>query len=171
MQFTPLPDKYLDGGCTQLGAVRLASMDLSRANAGSGALAIARLGPVTCPMAQRFTGWAQYGVARAARQILGSDLVRIETFGSYNCRKIAGSRRLSQHAHANAIDVSAFVLADGRIISVKNGWNGSRDERDFLRAVHQSACKRFGTVLGPRFNDAHADHFHLDMADNNGLCR
>lgn len=171
VQFTPLPDRYLDGGCTQLGAVRMASLDLSRFNRGSGELAVANLGPVTCPMAQSFAGWAQYGVARAARQILGSELVRIETFGSYNCRNVAGSGRLSQHAHANAIDVSAFVLADGRRISVKDGWEGRRDERKFLRAVHGSACKRFGTVLGPEFNRAHADHFHLDLADNKNFCR
>ncbi|MEM1133204.1 MAG: extensin family protein [Pseudomonadota bacterium] len=169
--FTPLPDRYLDGGCTQLGSVRMASLDLSRFLRGGGELAVANLGPVTCPMAERFAGWAQYGAARAARQILGSDLVRIETMGSYSCRRIAGSLRLSQHAHANAIDVSAFVLADGRRISVKQGWNGSRKEREFLRTVHKSACKRFGTVLGPEFNAAHRDHFHLDMAQNNGYCR
>ncbi|MEO1044315.1 MAG: extensin family protein [Pseudomonadota bacterium] len=171
VQFTPLPDRYLNGGCTQLGAVRMASLDLSRFVRGAGRLNVANLGPVTCPMAQRFARWAQYGVARAARQILGSDLVEIETLGSYNCRKIAGSLRLSQHAHANAIDVAAFVLADGRRITVKNGWNGSRAERKFLRTVHGSACKRFGTVLGPEFNAAHRDHLHLDMAKNKNFCR
>ena len=53
---------------------------------------------------------------RAARQIMGSPLVRIETMGSYNCRNVAGSGRRSAHATAEAIDVSGFVLADGRRI-------------------------------------------------------
>ena len=35
----------------------------------------------------------------------------------------------------------------------------------FLRAVHRSACRTFGTVLGPEANAAHNNHFHLDMAE------
>jgi len=169
--FTPLPDRYLGKGCSQLGTVQLAKLDLSRSNRGGGELKIGNLGPVTCPMAQRFAAWSQYAVARAARQMLDSELVRIETYGSYNCRNVAGTAKRSEHAHANAIDVSAFVLADGRKISVQAGWNGSRAERAFLRAIHKSACRRFGTVLGPDFNAAHRDHFHLDLADNGGFCR
>ena len=34
---------------------------------------------------------------------------------------------------------------------------------EFVRKVHQDACKAFGTVLGPEANEAHKDHFHLDM--------
>lgn len=34
----------------------------------------------------------------------------------------------------------------------------------FLRDIHASACKIFGTVLGPEANNAHKNHFHLDMA-------
>jgi hypothetical protein len=32
-----------------------------------------------------------------------------------------------------------------------------------VRRIHQAACGTFGTVLGPEANDAHKDHFHLDM--------
>ena len=35
----------------------------------------------------------------------------------------------------------------------------------FLRRVHAAACRHFGTVLGPEANEAHRNHFHLDMAD------
>ena len=90
--------------------------------------------------------------------------------GSYSCRNIAGSGKLSEHAHANAIDVSAFVLADGRRITVENNWKSGRREMQFLAAIHDSACKRFGTVLSPNYNAAHRDHFHLDMSGN-GYCR
>lgn len=34
----------------------------------------------------------------------------------------------------------------------------------FLRSAHISACNIFGTVLGPEANDAHRNHFHVDMA-------
>lgn len=35
----------------------------------------------------------------------------------------------------------------------------------FLREVHTSACRLFGTVLGPEANNAHRNHFHIDMAE------
>ena len=107
----------------------------------------------------------------AARQLLDSPLVRIETMGSYNCRNVAGSAKRSAHATANAIDVSAFVLADGRRISVQGDWaGGTPAEKQFLRIVHTSACKRFGTVLGPGYNAAHQDHFHLESGGKS-FCR
>jgi hypothetical protein len=45
-----------------------------------------------------------------------------------------------------------------------------RGRSEFLRAAHASACKIFGTVLGPESNAAHKNHFHVDMAErpNNG---
>ena len=165
-RFTPLPDKYFGAGCSTLNAVTLTSLAGDR-----NALAIANLGPVTCPTAEALSGWARYGVDRAARQILGSPLRQIETMGSYACRNVAGTSRRSAHSRAEAIDVSAFVLEDGRRISVIDGWSGgSRQERDFLRTVQQSACKRFGTVLGPDYNAAHRDHFHLEYG-NSTFCR
>ena len=33
----------------------------------------------------------------------------------------------------------------------------------FVKAVHDDACLTFGTVLGPEANEAHKNHFHLDM--------
>lgn len=170
VRFTPVPDQTFGAGCSQLGSVRLSAIALMDPGRGRSELAISNIGPVRCELAQRFAGWAQYGIARAAEQLLGSPLVRIETMGSYSCRTIAGSPKLSQHAHANAIDIAGFVLADGRRISVKDGWNGSNQERAFLRTIHASACKRFGTVLGPEYNAAHRDHLHVDMSGQ-GYCR
>jgi hypothetical protein len=164
--FTPLPDQYFGAGCSTLNTVRLASLSSDQS-----ALSLTNLGPVACPLANVFAGWARFGADRAALQILGSRLVRIETMGSYNCRNIAGSDRRSAHSRAEAIDVSAFVLADGRRISVAQGWSGgSSAERQFLQLVHASACKRFGTVLGPAYNTAHHDHFHLEYTGSS-FCR
>ncbi len=164
--FTPLPDQYYGAGCSTLGTVRLSSLKSDDAS-----LALSNLGPVTCPLAETLAGWARFGVDRAAQQILGSALVRIETMGSYNCRTVAGSDRMSAHATANAIDVSAFVLADGRRITIRGGWNGGTPaERRFLATIHTSACKRFGTVLGPAYNAAHKDHLHLEMSGR-AFCR
>jgi hypothetical protein len=164
--FTPLPDRYVAPGCATVGTVQLA-----RLGSDDGALAVTNLGPVTCELASRFAAWARFGVDRAARQILGSALVRIETMGSFSCRNVAGTARRSAHATAEAIDVAAFVLADGRRIAVREGWSGgSPAEREFLRLIHTSACRRFGTVLGPAYNQAHADHLHVELGGG-GFCR
>ncbi|WP_407925597.1 extensin family protein [Erythrobacter rubeus] len=157
-RFSALPDSYTGPGCNKIGTVQLSAL------AGDGSqFGITNIGPVQCQTASAFSAWARFGVDRAARQILGSPLARIETMGSYACRNIAGSGRRSAHATAGAIDVSGFVLEDGRRITLSGDWDGgSRAEKRFLRVVHESACKRFGTVLGPDYNRAHEDHFHLE---------
>jgi hypothetical protein len=35
----------------------------------------------------------------------------------------------------------------------------------FLHDAHEAACGIFGTTLGPEANDAHRNHFHVDMAE------
>lgn len=157
--FTPVPDKYYGAGCSTLGTVQLASLKSDDAKLG-----LSNLGPVTCPLAETFAGWARFGADRAAQQILGSPIVRIETMGSYNCRNIAGSPRRSAHATANAIDISGFILADGRRITVAGNWNDKSPKvRKFFATIQASACKRFGTVLGPGYNAAHRDHLHVEL--------
>lgn len=162
VRFSPLADRSQDGGCQTIDTIKLLDFGTPATN----------LGAMTCPLAKNFAAWARYAVLPAARVHLGEDVVKIETMGTYSCRNIYGGRsgRLSQHAFANAVDVSAFILADGRRISLENGWNGGAKERAFLQALHKSACRRFGTVLGPDYNAAHYNHFHFDMSGN-GYCR
>lgn len=159
--FTPLPDQNFGGGCSAMGSVKLLDIGVPATN----------LGAMTCNLAANFAAWARYGVQPAARLILGAEIERIETFGTYNCRPIAGSGKLSEHAHSNAVDVSAFVLSDGRRITIEQGWNGDKQTRQFLEIVRASACKRFRTVLSPDYNIAHRDHFHFDMGGRGGFCR
>lgn len=164
--FARVEDRWFGDSCSTVGTVKLVALNTDNAT-----VSLSNLGPVTCAMATPFAAWARYGVDRAAQQILGSRVVKIETFGSYSCRNVAGTARRSGHASANAIDVSAFVLGDGRRVSVREGWNnGTPAERRFLRVIHDSACKRFGTTLGPSYNAAHADHLHLE-ADGADFCR
>jgi len=165
-QFSILPDRHDGPGCRTVNAVALAAIRGDKAS-----FAIANTSAIECDTAQRLVGWARFGVDRAARQILGSPLARIDTMGSYSCRRVAGTRRLSAHAEAKAVDVAGFALADGRYISVRRDWSGGNArEREFLRVVLESACKRFGTVLGPEYNAAHRDHFHLESTGNR-FCR
>lgn len=167
VRFSTLQNQSFGGGCRTIDTVKLMDFGTPTTN----------LGAMTCPLADNFSAWAKHAVRPAAKQYLGSEVVRIETFGTYSCRNVNGGRlaKLSQHAYGNAVDVSAFILDDGRRVSVLNGWHGKSDEREFLRRLHQSACKRFGTVLGPDYNGAHANHFHFDMAhsmkDGSAYCR
>lgn len=39
----------------------------------------------------------------------------------------------------------------------------------FLHDAHASACRLFGTTLGPEANNAHKNHFHVDMAERRSL--
>lgn len=167
VRFDALPDRYLGQGCSNLNTVQMHAL------AGdSGQLNVSNLGPVTCPVSAAFAAWARYGVDRAAQQVFGSPLASIQTMGSFACRNVAGTSRRSAHASADAIDIGGFVLADGTRISVANGWSGSRKEREFLRIVQRSACRRFNTVLGPDYNADHHDHFHVEgVIEGNSYCR
>jgi hypothetical protein len=156
VRYQQLPDRYFPGGCSATGAVKLLDIGLP----------MTTLGALKCGLARPFAIWAGESIQRAARAWLDSDVVKVETFGTYSCRPINGQtgNKLSEHGRANAVDISAFLLADGRRITVKDGWNGADENiRRFLRAIHSSACRRFQIVLGPDANALHRDHFHFDM--------
>lgn len=48
----------------------------------------------------------------------------------------------------------------------------ARPKALFLRSIHASGCRIFGTTLGPEANEAHRNHFHIDMYPrrNRGYC-
>lgn len=118
----------------------------------------------TCSLTASLYWWNRR-IETLAIEILGSPVVRVEQVGTYACRNVnsreTGSR--SQHATANAIDIEAFRLEDGRRISVVKNWGDDSAEGRFLKAAHGAACKLFNGVLGPDYNALHANHFHLDL--------
>lgn len=162
LRFRRLPD-HRAGNCGYNDALQLLDFGIPTTN----------LTALSCPLASRFAAWVRHGVDPAARLALGSPVARVETFGSYACRSMIGngSGQISQHAFANAVDVGAFVLADGRRITVKAHWKNGGQEGRFLDLIHQSACKRFRTVLSPDYNAAHADHLHVDLGGRGTYCR
>lgn len=152
----PLADAMQGGGCEAISSVQIDAI---------GSIRVTNTTAMRCPLAQALASWVRYSLRPAAREFMGSDIARVETMGTYACRRINGAPggNLSEHARANAIDVSAFVLADGRRISVLAGWTADADQRAFLRAAHSGACRTFKTVLGPDYNAAHRNHFHFDL--------
>ncbi|MGZ8349535.1 MAG: extensin family protein [Allosphingosinicella sp.] len=156
VRFRPLDDRRFGNGCSAVGAVQLLEIGTPVTN----------LGAMTCPLARQFARWSRTVVQPAAASLLGSPVRRIETFGTYACRSVNGQSgaRLSEHAFANAVDVSAFVLVDGRRVTVQEGWNGQDERvRRFLRAVHEGGCRSFSIGLGPDSDAYHYNHLHFDL--------
>jgi hypothetical protein len=190
------------------------------------------------PMADVLGEWLRDTVQPEAKKLFGSTAVKIQNASSYACRNRYGgdTTPLSEHALANALDVSEFVLANGERITILDDWpkvveappppqvNPNRAPEDksttddkksvaaakpapdgktakatktsviasakaepspppvakepepdpkaqFVIYLHEDACRRFGTVLGPDANAAHKNHFHLDMKKRRrGFC-
>jgi hypothetical protein len=120
---------------------------------------------MTCPLTAALHVWERHVARPAAEELLGSPLARIETFGSYSCRPVRGGRpgRWSEHATGNAIDIAAFVLEDGRRITVADHFGAEDAAGEFLERVREGGCRLFATTLGPDYNALHRDHFHFDM--------
>ena len=172
---------------------------------------------VSCPLAKALVAWLGDTVQRQAKAELGSTVVKLRNATSYACRNRYGGEAtpLSEHALANALDISEFVLASGETITVLAAWPmpeatppipspnpervadepavtkakatdtaapepppakepepapepESNPRAKFVKALHDEACKTFGTVLGPAANAAHRDHFHFDMKKRRG---
>ncbi len=128
----------------------------------------------SCGVSVALLLWQRDVVQPMARLHLGREVRSIEHLGSYSCRNIRGGSTPSEHATGNAIDISAFVLSDGRRVTLADHWNAADGRSAFLRALRDGGCDYFTTVLSPEYNAAHADHFHLDQAQRTGgwtVCR
>ncbi|HEY8248749.1 MAG TPA: extensin family protein [Hyphomicrobium sp.] len=208
---------------------------------------------MNCRLAASLGEWVDKVLQPAAQAMLGSRITRIVGASSYTCRNVYNNPKLSlsEHATGNAIDIAAFVTADGRTITVSKAWgpterdiiaakkktaekkalaekkpdkpkagetaavvqtpsieeagkkaeakqkgrvqktdfqrNGEKPavvasvdlmpattkEAMFLKRLHGGSCTVFATVLGPEANEAHRDHFHLDMKvrrTSRGVC-
>ena len=152
----PIADHVPSEGCGWINAVRV--------DASAGArLAVAA---ITCELAIALALWLEHEVQPMALELLGSRVAEVKHMGSYACRNIRGNPAdadlRSEHARANALDVRAFLLANGRQVGVLQHWEAAGAEGRFLRAVHARACRYFRVAIGPAFNAAHRDHFHLD---------
>ena len=119
----------------------------------------------SCPLAVGWEIFRHNTLQQAAKKHLNQPVARVEHLGTYACRNVYNRERLSEHARANAMDVTAFVLADGTRVTVEKDWNtnGQSQKAAFLRDIHEGACQAFNVVFGPDHNAAHANHFHFDM--------
>ena len=192
---------------------------------------------MNCAVAEAVAHWLKETVQPQAIDLFGSQVVKLRNAASYACRNRYGSAKapLSEHALANALDISEFQFGSGDSLTVLAAWPRVVDPGDvplplrnplrqtaeipprlppvssarrigasvlevakakaselpkpppeavapppkpialrkteFVRSLHEAACQRFGTVLGPEANEAHKNHFHLDMKSRrSGFC-
>lgn len=163
VDFSPVPNRRDGEACGLTDAVTLDRTRIAYAPT-----------PVTtsCPLAAALVLWERQVAAPAARRHFGAELARVQHYGIYSCRRLYGrdSGAYSEHATANAIDLAAFAIDGGPQVSVLRDWDDGGAKGAFLREVHAGGCRVFGTTLGPDYNAAHRDHFHVDMRGWNS-CR
>ncbi len=130
-----------------------------------GPVALKPTATLACPIVSVLDRWLAESVQPAAMRWFGARVVEIKQISAYSCRGMNGNPRahISEHAFGNALDIAAFTLADGRRITVKDGWRGMPEEQGFLRDVEAAACRQFNTVLAPGSNVYHYDHIHVDL--------
>jgi hypothetical protein len=128
---------------------------------------------LTCAMAEASARFVRGHAAPLAERTFASKLATLEQASAFVCRPRHGTRKLSEHAFANALDWSALVLADGTRIEVR-AHDEKKEPREFalLSGIRKAACGPFSTVLGPGSDADHADHFHFDLATRrNPFCQ
>lgn len=155
---SPVNARVNEKGCGWTNGFRVAS---------AGGVRLSSSMTMSCQAAAALSLWLEHRVQPAAERHFSSRVSRVQHVGGYNCRHIRGSigryiEILSEHAKANAIDITGFTLANGQRISVLRDWPRAGAKADFLHEIHQDACSFFRVTLGPEANKLHRDHFHLD---------
>lgn len=153
-----IPDIHGAGGCGGEDLVRLEAIVLPDQRLVS----VKPAAILRCAMASELADWIRTDIAPLAVS-LGSTISDLDNFDSFECRgrnRIVGAR-LSEHGRANALDVRALKLANGRSIALTD----RTVPRDVRETVLHSVCARFSTVLGPSSDWYHEDHIHLDLME------
>jgi hypothetical protein len=159
-----IPDIHGPGACGGEDLVRLESVvlpDKQRVSVKPAAI-------LRCAMASAVADWIRSDVEPLAAR-LGSAISELDNFDSFECRGrngIAGAM-LSEHGRANALDVGALKLANGKSISLTE----RTVPREIRESVLHSVCARFSTVLGPGSDGYHEDHVHLDLMERHNNYR
>jgi len=144
------------GGCGVPEAVRVTSVAGVR---------LSQSATVDCSVAKALNTWVQ----DVAQPAFGGRLSELRIAAHYICRSrnnVKGAN-VSEHGKGRAIDISAFILTDGKVLTVRENYN------KILRRIYKEACGIFKTTLGPGSDGYHEDHFHFDTSARKGgaYCR
>lgn len=120
---------------------------------------------VDCSIAKALNSW----VDEVAQPAFDGKLVELQIAAHYICRSRNNVRgaKISEHGKGRAVDISAFILSNGKVLTV------ARDYNRLLRRIYKAGCNYFMTTLGPGSDGYHEDHFHFDTSARSGgrYCR
>ena len=116
-----------------------------------------------CKTAKALKTWIDQSAKPAFAGQGGLRGLRVAAHYACRTRNNQPGGKISEHGRGRAIDISGFQMHSGAEVSVLKGWNAPAS-RKAMRRVHKGACGPFGTVLGPKANRFHLDHFHFDTA-------
>ncbi len=120
---------------------------------------------VDCSIAKALNSW----VDEVAQPAFDGKLVELQIAAHYVCRSRNNVRgaKISEHGKGRAIDISAFILSNGKVLTVAQDYNR------LLRRIYKAGCNYFMTTLGPGSDGYHEDHFHFDTSARSGgrYCR
>jgi hypothetical protein len=153
-----IPDIHGPGDCGGEDLVRLEAVVLPDKRR----VTLKPAATLRCKMATEIANWVRADIAPlAAGQ--GGEVSTLDNYDSYDCRGRNGvsGAKISEHGHANAIDVHGFGFADGRSIVLTD----PAVSHELRENVLHSACARFSTVLGPGSDGHHEEHIHLDLIE------
>ena len=113
---------------------------------------------IECGTARALKRWINDGMRPAFGR---PEVVELRIAASYICRPRNNVRgaKISEHGRGKAVDISGFILSNGRELSVANDYNRT------IRKAHKAACGIFGTTLGPGSDGYHEDHLHFDISN------
>jgi hypothetical protein len=135
-------------GCGVAEPVRVTSVDGVR---------LSEAAIMDCTTAKALKTWVTEGLEPAFPK---SKVVELRVAAHYICRSRNNQKgaKISEHGKGKAIDISAIILADGRVLTVADDWGKT------MRRAYKAACGIFKTTLGPGSDGYHEDHMHFDTA-------
>lgn len=160
VQFEPVAAPFGDAKCPVDDPVRLHAIATP-----SGVVSLPE-GPVfNCRFARQFAMWISDTGSAVVLAQTSKRLDKVATGPGYDCRHRNGdsSGKMSEHAAGDAVDITTLTLADGTTIRIADAMNPASPSYAVLRALRTTACGYFTTVLGPGSNEAHREHYHLDL--------
>ena len=130
-----------------------------------GGVRLSQAATVDCSIAKALDRW----VEEVAQPAFNGNLVEMRVAAHYSCRSrnnVKGAK-ISEHGKGRAIDIAAFVLSNGKVLTVAENYN------KLLRRIYKAGCGYFMTTLGPGSDGYHEDHFHFDTSARQGgaYCR
>lgn len=144
------------GGCGVPDAVAVTSVAGVR---------LSQTATVDCSVAKALNSW----VEDVAQPAFDGKLFELRIAAHYICRSrnnVKGAK-VSEHGKGRAIDIAAFILTDGKVLTVSENY------KKLLKRIYKAACPYFKTTLGPGSDGYHEDHFHFDTSarDSGSYCR